>query len=306
MRSGLVEGDKAEIIITVDDSMRASLLGKPVHPLYGTTSMIEHMEWAARQHILPYLEPGEEGVGHHVNVKHLAPAPIGAEIKIQSIVTEVTPRRVTSQVQAWWKDQLIGQGQLVQALVRMDQFYPEPLSAPNGRAKAPVTVLPGNATTKTDHAISEHPGPDPEAPPPAILASRNGQEHLQLEVIRWETSMFACTRYDEWLICHVRLETPEASHTHQGAFLLRYELEDWMNAVQGMAQNQRSAFVSDFLEPVLKIQIAEGEVGEWACTFQLSPPEQRMQTVSMIADSTALQVFANALAAQLEGFPSQL
>ena len=63
MRDGLKVGEQVELTITVDERMRASLLGQPVHPLYGTAAMIEHMEWAARQHILPYLAPGEEGVG---------------------------------------------------------------------------------------------------------------------------------------------------------------------------------------------------------------------------------------------------
>jgi len=290
MRSGLSVGDKAEISIKVDDSMRASLLGKPVHPLYGTSAMIEHMEWAARQHILPYLEPGEEGVGYHVNVKHLAPAPIGAEVQIRSTVTELAPKRVTSHVEAWWNGTLIGEGHLVQALVRLDGFYP-------------------GQSTDTSQNSSDSTAEDSEAvpaPPPAMLISRNGQEQLQVEIIQWESGMFACTRYDEWLICQVQLITPEAQHTHQGAFLLRYELEEWMDAVQAMSQNQRNAFISDFLEPVFKIQIAEGEVGEWACSFQLSPPEQESHQLSMIVNSAALQAFAKALADQLEGFPSQL
>lgn len=296
MRAGLAVGEQVEISITVDDHMRASLLGKPVHPLYGTAAMIEHMEWASRQHILPYLEPGEEGVGHHVDVTHLAPAPIGAKITIRSTVSQIQPRRITSKVEAWWEHTKIGEGTLEQALVVADKLY----------ACQPKVI----AQSSLEAAEIEGSDEQPVIPPPAILASRNGQEHLLVEVLKWETGMFACTRYDEWLICRIGLETKDSplseNEPYEGAFLLRYELEEWLEAVQAMTQNQRSGFVSDFLEPVFKINIAAGEVGEWACTFQLAPPEQALHSLSMIVEPAALQQFATALAAQLEGFPSRL
>jgi fluoroacetyl-CoA thioesterase len=296
MRAGLAVGQQIEISITVDERMRASLLGQPVHPLYGTAAMIEHMEWAARQHILPYLEPGEEGVGYHVDVKHIAPAPIGATITIRSTVSQVQPRRVTSQVEAWWGHTQIGQGTLVQALVIAETLY-----ACQPRSQSAPALTTGDAQAEDEQAT---------VPPPAILMSRNGQKRLHLEVLRWESGMFGCTRYDEWLICRVWLETDEAQTSgqsvYEGAFLLRYELEEWLEAVEVMTQNRSAGFVSDFLEPVFKISMAAGEVGEWACAFQLTPPELAAQRLSMLVDPSALQQFATALAAQLEGFPSQL
>jgi fluoroacetyl-CoA thioesterase len=297
MRAGLEVGEKIEISITVDDRMRASLLGQAVHPLYGTAAMIEHMEWAARQHILPYLEPGEEGVGHHVDIKHLAPAPIGATIRICSTVSDIQPRRVGSHVEAWWNETLIGEGTLVQAIAPTEKLYAcvQP-KAPPVKASAPQH-------TPTD---AEE---EPFIPPPALLASRNGQAQLRIEVIKWESGMFACTRYDEWLICRIQLKISAAQAAevdYEGAFLLRYELEEWLEAVQAIAQNQRIGFLSDFLEPVFKIEMSAGEVGEWACTFQLTPPEQDARKVSLLVEPAALQQFGTELAAQLEGFPSRL
>jgi|GEM_PF-320902 len=282
MRNGLAIGDISEISITVDESMRASLLGKPIHPLYGTAAMIEHMEWAARQHILPYLESGEDGVGYHIDVKHLAPAPIGAEIKIHSTVSDIQPRRISSTVEAWWHKTLIGSGTVVQALVRLENFY------------ATTTLLQKPIDKSTDHV------------PPATLIASNGRDRVQFEILRWETSPFACTRYDEWLVCRVGIETNEIQTSYEGAFLLRYEIEEWLDAMRAMTQNQRSSFHSDFLEQVFNIQIAEGEVAEWACKFQIRPPEQTSYIENIIVTSPALEEFCQALAIQLEGFPSQL
>ena len=99
-------GHTYEFTAVVTEAMKASLHGVPVHDLYGTTAMIAHMEWAARQHILDSLEPGEEGVGYAIHVTHLNPTPIGATVRVRSEVTGVVTEpsgvvKVTSRVAAW-------------------------------------------------------------------------------------------------------------------------------------------------------------------------------------------------------------
>ncbi len=304
MRDGLKVGEQVELSITVDERMRASLLGQPVHPLYGTAAMIEHMEWAARQHILPYLEPGEEGVGHHVAVKHLAPAPIGAVIRIQSTVSEIQPRRVTSQVKAWWESTLIGEGTLIQALVLTEKLYacanPQP-----AEGKHPAQPQPTAAEIHLEEA---------SAPPPAQLKDAQGTVIFQLEVLRWENGMFACTRYDEWLVCRavVGTKSGEATATqaeqvhHEGAFLLRYELEELLETMQALAQQTKTTYQSDFLEPLLWIALQPEGQNAYACDLQLTPPEQETQPRHTLIPLKALQQFAQQLSAQMEGFPSRL
>jgi predicted thioesterase len=117
MKPGLQVGEVYEFTLTVTEEMRAHFGEVEVHPLYSTASMITHMEWAARQHILPYLEPGEEGVGYHVDVKHLAPTPIGATVRVRATVMEVQLKRVTSHVEAWNDLTQIGDGTFIQGLV---------------------------------------------------------------------------------------------------------------------------------------------------------------------------------------------
>lgn len=123
MKPGLSVGETYAFSLTVSEAMKGTLLDHPIHELYGTAAMIAHMEWAARQHILPYLEEGEEGVGHHINVRHLHPTPVGAEVRITSTVSEVGPRRVKSHVAAWWGEIRIGAGEVEQALVEKAILY---------------------------------------------------------------------------------------------------------------------------------------------------------------------------------------
>ncbi len=143
MKSGLHIGDTFSDTFKTDSTMGASLLGQTIHPgLLGTAALIEHMEWAARQHILPYLEAGEEGVGHKVSITHSRPCALGSDIKVVSEVTDITEKTVASYVRVYQAsapqysdtDELlgfkalevpveIGAGNVTQALIQADRFY---------------------------------------------------------------------------------------------------------------------------------------------------------------------------------------
>ncbi|MBY0404818.1 MAG: thioesterase [Cyanobacteria bacterium] len=138
MKPGLKVGAAIEYALQVQPEMQAQFNGMLVHPLYSTASMIQHLEWAARQHILPFLEPGEEGVGYHIDVKHLQPTPIGETVILQAVVQEIQERRVICAVKAWQLQEprdpdspsealthkiLIGEGTITQALVPVAHLY---------------------------------------------------------------------------------------------------------------------------------------------------------------------------------------
>ncbi len=280
MKPGLQAGAVYEFSATVTDSMKATLEGGEIHPYYATTAMIAHMEWAARQHILPYLEPGEEGVGYHVDVRHLRPTPVGETVTIRSTVTEVTPRRVTSRVEAWNATGQIGEGQFTQAIVPVETLQARALdlAPPESQAEA-------------------------QARKPAILAAADGQSSLTLWVEKRE-SPYACTRYDEWLTCRALLRAPGFQHNAHGAFLLRYELEEW---AQAMLAGHFSA--TDFIEAPFQCHL-HGDVLEVGVFPEVPPgepaPRKPSHTLRWPLPPEALPAFAAQILAQLSRFPSML
>jgi predicted thioesterase len=281
MKPGLQVGHTYEFSVQVEPEMQAQFGGQVIHPLYSTAAMIAHMEWASRQHILPYLEAGEEGVGHRVDVTHLAPTPVGATVTIRSTVEAITAKRVVSHVEAWHQQTRIGAGHFEQALVPLATLYGQVSSLEAG----PV-----------------------QTPPPAELVSTDGQRRISLEILKWETGLLPCTRYDEWLVCRARVDQPH----YEGAFLLHYELTELRDAMLALGAGERSGYESDFLESVLNVKIATGEPGEWDCTVQLAPPAEdggacaaRPQARFTVSTST-LKQFAARLTEQLAGFPSRL
>jgi len=117
VKNGLSLGDSAVIETTVTEEMFAQFEGVVVHPAYSTVSMVYHMEWAARKLILPYLEEQEEGVGGSVSLKHVGMATLGSNIRIEAVVSELTPGRVLAKVEVRHGNRVIGLGEVKQIIL---------------------------------------------------------------------------------------------------------------------------------------------------------------------------------------------
>lgn len=88
-------------------------------PVLSTPVMIMIMENAALNSLKPYLEPGESAVGTHVDVRHLAPTPVGQRVTGEAEVTKVEGRRISFAVRARDEKEEIGHGTHERALVKL-------------------------------------------------------------------------------------------------------------------------------------------------------------------------------------------
>jgi predicted thioesterase len=95
-------------IVSAEDSI--TFLGEDVKPSLATPRMILWMEYAARDAVLPYLEPGQDTVGVRVDVRHLAATPMGAEVSYRATVAAVEGRRITFEVEAHAGNEMVGKG----------------------------------------------------------------------------------------------------------------------------------------------------------------------------------------------------
>ncbi|HEY8286367.1 MAG TPA: hotdog domain-containing protein [Chloroflexota bacterium] len=108
---------EASIEVTVTENMLAAFGDEVIHQVYGTASMVNHMELAARAVILLAREPEEEGIGYRVEVTHLAPAPVGSRITVIARLGTVEGNRVTCKVEARTQHGLIGEGTITQVIL---------------------------------------------------------------------------------------------------------------------------------------------------------------------------------------------
>jgi predicted thioesterase len=84
--------------------------------------MIGFMERTCRNTVFPLLDPGYDTVGTHVNVAHLAAAPMGSTVTFRAEVTKVGERRVEFRVEAWDETEKIGEGTHERAIVNVAKF----------------------------------------------------------------------------------------------------------------------------------------------------------------------------------------
>jgi len=94
-----------------------------VHDVYGTVAMVYHMEWAARRVILPFLEEHEEGIGTGVEVRHLYPAPVGAEVRAHAVCVKIQGNTVVCDVTVWNGNQQLGDGQVQQRIIGRNTLH---------------------------------------------------------------------------------------------------------------------------------------------------------------------------------------
>ena len=97
MRATLAPGLATSRRITVDDTRVIAFMGDDCR-VYATPRIISDIEYACRNFLLGHLEAGEDSVGTRVNVEHVGPALLGAEVSIDVKITAVDGRRVTFEV----------------------------------------------------------------------------------------------------------------------------------------------------------------------------------------------------------------
>jgi fluoroacetyl-CoA thioesterase len=118
IRPGMA-GRKEEIVVrelTVGDHVP----GMPL--VYGTPMMIFLMEVACGETVGPHLPSGWVTVGAEVNIRHLAPTPIGRRVVATARVLEVAGRSVLFAVEAHDGQRKIGEGTHRRGAVEVAQF----------------------------------------------------------------------------------------------------------------------------------------------------------------------------------------
>jgi predicted thioesterase len=99
---------EAEVVVTPEITVGGHVPGMPM--VYGTPFMILLMEHASGRAIAPHLPEGFVSVGSHVDVRHLAPTPLGRRVVATSRVIEKTRSSVLFAVEARDGERLIGEG----------------------------------------------------------------------------------------------------------------------------------------------------------------------------------------------------
>jgi predicted thioesterase len=115
-------GTRGEQKILVTNENAIKFLGLEGPRVLSTPHMIGNMEITCRNTVLPFLDTGYDTVGTHVNVAHLAAAPMGMVVTFHAEVTGVTDRRITFRVEAFDEKEKIGEGTHERAIINIAKF----------------------------------------------------------------------------------------------------------------------------------------------------------------------------------------
>lgn len=87
-----------------------------------TPNLVGILERTARQALEPWLEADERSVGVELELRHVAPTPLGATVTATARVIGHSGRRVDFQIEARDKHELIVRGVHGRAVVRVGDF----------------------------------------------------------------------------------------------------------------------------------------------------------------------------------------
>jgi len=97
-------------VFRVSSEHSAKHVGSGDVEVLSTPSMILFMEMVSLELAQKYLPNELTTVGTRVDVKHLNPAPVGAEIVAESKLVKQEGRKLVFEVKATWRDLVIGEG----------------------------------------------------------------------------------------------------------------------------------------------------------------------------------------------------
>jgi predicted thioesterase len=106
----------------VKDASTARQLGSGTVDVLATPELVRLMEVAAVTALIDHLPPEYTTVGISLDIKHVAPTPVGLGVQVRATLTEVEGRRLKFEVVAHDDVEEIGRGIHKRVLVEVESF----------------------------------------------------------------------------------------------------------------------------------------------------------------------------------------
>lgn len=106
----------------VGEADTARALGSGDVLVLGTPRLVALFEQATVEALGSLLEPGQSSVGMRVQIDHLQPTPVGAEVVVEANLEKVEGRRITFTATASDSGGLVAAGKVTRVIVDVDRF----------------------------------------------------------------------------------------------------------------------------------------------------------------------------------------
>lgn len=106
----------------VSPEMAISFLGVDSARVLATPRLISLLEMTCRNLLVGFLPAGQDSVGTHVDVRHLAATPIGMQVTCRAEIVSVEGRRVNFKVEAFDAVEKVAEGTHQRFIVDIERF----------------------------------------------------------------------------------------------------------------------------------------------------------------------------------------
>lgn len=115
-------GMKRELKLTTRPEHSAKSFFQNLPDVFATPFLGGLMERVCAELIDEHLEPGMQSVGMSMDLKHLAPTPLGMGVRVVCEVTAIEGRKVTFKLEAFDEVEKIGEATHERFIIKADKF----------------------------------------------------------------------------------------------------------------------------------------------------------------------------------------
>ncbi len=115
-------GEVGELAIPTDLKHAVEFHGDGMPAVVSTPNLIQFLERTARHTLAPHLDADERSVGMELDLRHLAPTPVGQTIHCTARVIAVEGGKVQFQIEARDEHEVIVRGLHKRAVIRTESF----------------------------------------------------------------------------------------------------------------------------------------------------------------------------------------
>ena len=115
-------GTVGELKFVVEEKHVIDFANDGMPAVLSTPNLIGLLERTAREALQPFLEPNERTVGIEIDLKHLAPTPLGASVTCSARIIRVDGKQVTFQIEARDSHEVVARGIHARAVVSVESF----------------------------------------------------------------------------------------------------------------------------------------------------------------------------------------
>jgi fluoroacetyl-CoA thioesterase len=112
----------SEATYEINQGWSATALGSGTLEVLGTPAIAIMVEQICREMVNPILNAGQTSVGSTLNIRHLAPTPVGDVIQLQAEIVSLEKNTVEFKVKIWDSVELVGEADHRRVIIDVDRF----------------------------------------------------------------------------------------------------------------------------------------------------------------------------------------